>query len=117
MGFVGAENIYAERFVKHFDRASEAWLPNGNAADPLTSAPQKRRPVLFVHGHNPGDANDADFNYRKNWVQVVNGLPSFQLTLDDPANTPTLDIEAYFIRFVDQHRSIDATVPPGDARR
>ena len=36
--------------------------PNGNAADPLTSAPQKRRPVLFVHGHNPDDANDADFN-------------------------------------------------------
>ncbi len=86
--------------------ASEVWLPNGNAADPLTSAPQKRRPVLFVHGHNPDDANDADFNYRKNWVQAVDGLPSFQQTLDDPANTATLDIEAYFIRFVDQHRSI-----------
>ena len=64
--------------------ASEVWLPNGNAADPLTSAPQKRRPVLFVHGHNPDDANDADFNYRKNWVQAVDGLPSFQQTLDDP---------------------------------
>lgn len=86
--------------------ASEVWLPNGSAPDPLTSAPQKRRPVLFVHGHNPDDANDADFNYRKNWVQAVDGLPSFQQTLEDPANTATLDIEAYFIRFVDQHRSI-----------
>ena len=86
--------------------ASEVWLPNGSAPDPLTSAPQMRRPVLFVHGHNPDDANDADFNYRKNWVQTVNGLPSFQQTLDDPANAATLDIEAYFIRFVDQHRSI-----------
>jgi hypothetical protein len=62
--------------------------------------------VLFVHGHNPDDANDADFNYRKNWVQAVDGLPSFQQTLEDPANTATVDIEAYFIRFVDQHRSI-----------
>ena len=62
--------------------------------------------MLFVHGHNPDDANDADFNYRKNWVQAVDGLPSFQQTLEDPANTATLDIEAYFIRFVDQHRSI-----------
>src|SRR5574341_2270674 len=86
--------------------ASEVWLPNGSAPDPLTSAPQHRRPVLFVHGHNPDDASDADFNYRKNWVQAVDGLPSFQQTLDDPANTATLDIEAYFIRFVDQHRSI-----------
>ena len=86
--------------------ASEVWLPNGNAADPLTSAPQKGRPVLFVHGHNADDANDADFNYRKNWVQAINGLPSFQQTLDDPANTATLDIEPYFIRFLDQHRSI-----------
>ncbi len=86
--------------------ASEVWLPSGTAPDPLTSAPQKRRPVLFVHGHNPDDANDADFNYRKNWIQAVNGLPSFQQTIEDPANTDTLDIEAYFIRFVDQHRSI-----------
>jgi hypothetical protein len=86
--------------------ASEVWLPNGTQSDPLTSTPQKRRPVLFIHGHNPDDANDADFNYRKNWVQAVDGLPSFQQTLEDPANTATLDIEAYFIRFVDQHRSI-----------
>jgi hypothetical protein len=86
--------------------ASEVWLPNGSAADDLTSTPQKRRPVLFVHGHNPDDASDADFNYRKNWTQAINGLPSFQQTLLDPANADTLDIEAYFIRFVDQHRSI-----------
>jgi hypothetical protein len=68
-------------------------LPNGNAADPLRSAPQKQRPVLFVHGHNPDDANDADFNYRETWVQAVDGLPSFQQTLDDATNTATLDIE------------------------
>lgn len=58
--------------------ASEIWLPNGSVPDPLTSAPQKLRPVLFVHGHNPDDASDADFNYRKNWVDAVDGLPSFQ---------------------------------------
>ena len=96
--------------------ASEVWLPNGSAPDPLTSAPQKRRPVLFVHGHNPNDASDADFNYRKDWVQAVDGLPSFQLTLEDPANAGTLDVEAYFIRFVDQHRSIvDDARDIGDA--
>jgi hypothetical protein len=96
--------------------ASEVWLPNGTAPDPLTSAPQKRRPVLFVHGHNANDANDVDFNYRKDWVQAVDGLPSFQQTLEDPANAGTLDIEAYFIRFVDQHRSIvDDARDIGDA--
>ncbi|HEX9504923.1 MAG TPA: vWA domain-containing protein, partial [Acidimicrobiia bacterium] len=72
--------------------------------------------MLFVHGHNPNDASDADFNYRKDWVQAVDGLPSFQLTLEDPANAGTLDIEAYFIRFVDQHRSIvDDARDIGDA--
>jgi hypothetical protein len=86
--------------------ASEVRLPNGSGPDPLTSTPQKRRPVLFVHGHNSDDANDADFNFQKNWTQAVNGLPSFQQTLEDPANAGTLDIEVYFIRFVEQHRSI-----------
>ena len=38
---------------------SEVWLPNGNAPDPLTSVPQKRRPVLFVHGHNADDASEG----------------------------------------------------------
>jgi hypothetical protein len=89
--------------------ASEVWLPGGTMPDPLTSPPLKQRPVLFVHGHNAGSDVDADFNYRKNWVDVLDATsPSFQTTLD--AN-PSLDIEPYFIRFVDQHRSIvdDAT--------
>jgi hypothetical protein len=89
--------------------ASEVWLPGGAMPDPLTSPPQKQRPVLFVHGHNADSDMDADFNYRKNWVDVLNATsPSFQTTLDE---NPSLDIEPYFIRFVDQDRSIadDAT--------
>ena len=87
--------------------ASEVWLPGGMAPDPLTSPPLKQRPVLFVHGHNAGDDLDSDFNYRKNWIEILDPTsattPSFQSTLD--AN-PSLDIEPYFIRFEDQGRSI-----------
>jgi hypothetical protein len=84
--------------------ASEVWLPGGTMPDPLTSAPQKQQPVLFVHGHNAASDVDADFNYRKNWIDVLDATsPSFQTTLDE---NPALDIEPYFIRFVDQDRSI-----------
>lgn len=70
-----------------------------------TPALQGKLPVLFVHGHNLVSPNDADFNYRKNWYDSVNSLPSFKQTLDLPANA-WLDIEPYYIRFQDQDRSI-----------
>ncbi|NJN00843.1 MAG: hypothetical protein HC793_04580, partial [Aquincola sp.] len=60
-------------------------------------------PVLFVHGHNPTD-DDTDFNYKKNWWNDLNTLPSFKRTLE--ANLG-LGIEPYYIRFEDQDRSID----------
>ena len=86
--------------------AADVFLGDDSVLGAGTPAPQKRRPVLFVHGHNAEDAMDADFNYRKNWIQAIDGLPSFKLTLDAPENAGPLDIEPYFIRFVDQHRSI-----------
>jgi hypothetical protein len=67
--------------------------------------PAGRLPVLFVHGHNPQSDNDADFNYKKNWWDSSNLLPSFKQALDLPQNAG-LGIEPYFIRFQDQHRSI-----------
>jgi len=64
-------------------------------------APTRRLPVLFVHGHNETN-QDTDFNYRKNWQQQLRGL-SFKQVLE--ANSG-LGIEPYYIRFVDQGRSI-----------
>jgi hypothetical protein len=84
--------------------------------DPVTNAlteapldanspmPRGKLPVLFVHGHNP-DANDDPPNYRKNWQDPLNSLPSFMTTLDLPDNAG-LGIEDYYIRFSDQNRSI-----------
>ena len=66
-----------------------------------SQAPTGNLPVLFVHGHNETD-QDTDFNYRKNWQQQLRGL-SFKQVLE--ASTG-LDIEPYYIRFVDQGRSI-----------
>lgn len=75
---------------------------------PTTPAPLRRLPVLFVHGHNSDNAQDADFNYRKNW-QDPSRL-SFKPTLELNANAG-LDVEDYYIRFEDQGHSIseDAT--------
>ena len=87
-------------------RASEVRLGDDSVLGAGSPAPQKQRPVLFVHGHNAEDAMDADFNYQKNWIQAIDGLPSFKQTLDAAENAGPLDIEPYFIRFVDQHRSI-----------
>lgn len=66
--------------------------------------PTGQLPVLFVHGHNATD-NDADFNYKKNWWNTLDSLPSFKQVLDLPQNAG-LGIEPYFIRFQDQDRSI-----------
>ena len=86
--------------------AAEVRLRDDTVLGPGSPVPQKPRPVLFVHGHNAEDAMDADFNYRKNWIDPVNGLPSFKQTLDATENLGPLDVEPYFIRFVDQNRSI-----------
>ena len=87
-------------------RAVELHLADDSLFDPATSPPPTGNlPVLFVHGHNTASDNDADFNYRKNWRQPLNSLPSFQQTLDLPDNNG-LGIEPYYIRFVDQNRSI-----------
>ena len=45
------------------------------AIEDAPSEPVNTLPVLFVHGHNAGSANDADFNFRKNWVEVP-GTPA-----------------------------------------
>lgn len=75
---------------------------------PTTPPPLRRLPVLFVHGHNFEDAQDADFNYQKNWQD--SSRLSFKPTLELSANAD-LDIEDYYIRFEDQGHSIseDAT--------
>ena len=83
-------------------------LRNDTRLLPDTDAPSRRLPVLFVHGHNSEDNNDADFNYRKNWQDPA--LVSFKPTLSLLDNAG-LDIEDYYIRFQDQTHSIseDAT--------
>lgn len=86
---------------------AEVYLADGvtilNEATPALT--QERLPVLFVHGHNLMSSDDADFNFRKNWQQSPSGLTSFKETLNRNENA-WLDIEPYYIRFQDQHRSI-----------
>jgi hypothetical protein len=75
---------------------------------PSTPTPPRRLPVLFVHGHNSDNAQDADFNYQKNWQDPARVSFKPTLELNDNAG---LDLEDYYIRFEDQGRSIseDAT--------
>ncbi|MDR4497542.1 MAG: VWA domain-containing protein [Candidatus Scalindua sp.] len=85
---------------------AEVYLADG--VTPLSQAPElsdEKLPLLFVHGHNFLNANDEDFNFRKNWHDPHNGLPSFKLALDLPDND-WLYIEPYYIRFQNQKRSI-----------
>ncbi len=84
--------------------AVEVHLADDSLLTASTAPPDRPKlPVLFVHGHNPTD-NDTDFNYKKNWWNDLGTLPSFKRTLE--ANLG-LGIEPYYIRFVDQSRSID----------
>lgn len=100
-GWLASAAVHAaELYVPDPANPAAATLPF-DAAIP----PSNARPVLFVHGHNGLSANDADFNYRKNWIDSLGALPSFAQTLADSRNA-ALGIEAYFIRFVDQTRSI-----------
>ncbi|MGE0746346.1 MAG: VWA domain-containing protein [Rhodospirillales bacterium] len=84
--------------------AAEVHLADDSLLGAGSPPPAHRRPVLFVHGHNPTD-DDADFNYRKNWQDPLGGLPSVKAALDLPDNAG-LGIEPYYIRFTDQDRSI-----------
>ncbi len=79
-------------------------LGGGTAQVDFTKPPGKPLPVLFVHGHNFKSANDSDFNYMKNWVNILDDLPSFN---DALVLNSHLGIEPYYIRFVDQSRSIE----------
>jgi hypothetical protein len=85
-------------------RAQEVHLADDTLLGPSSPPPAHRLPVLFVHGHGT-TANDTDFNYKKNWWDELNGLPSMKEALDLPDNAG-LEIEPYFIRFQDQDRSI-----------
>ena len=86
-------------------RAVEVHLASGALLDASSPAPTGHLPVLFVHGH--GDSDEAtNPNYVKNWQDPLNSLPSFQQTLDLSPENDGLGIEAYYIRFLDQDRSI-----------
>jgi hypothetical protein len=76
--------------------------------------PANPLPVLFVHGHNSEDADDGGDldangtgtpNFKKNWINPLNGLQSFHSTIYSPLNTQ-LGIEPYYIRFRNQERDI-----------
>lgn len=67
--------------------------------------PRASLPVLFVHGHNSDSDTDNELNYRRNWQDSLHGLTSFMQTLDLAKNA-WLNIEDYYIRFVNQGRSI-----------
>jgi hypothetical protein len=64
--------------------------------DPNFPGPKNNLPVLFVHGHNFA----AGKNYKKNWQQSLNGLPSFHETLELEQNNG-LGIESYYIDLED----------------
>jgi hypothetical protein len=90
--------------------AGQAEVYIGTSQTPMPelpdAIPEPRQPVLFVHGHNALEPDDADFNYRKNFHEDPAGsLTSFQATLDSAANA-WLEIEPYYVRFQEQRRSI-----------
>jgi len=84
--------------------AVEVHLADDSLLDANSPAPEGNLPVLFVHGHG-GDDEASDPNYQNNWQETLNGLPSFKQSLDLDENDG-LGIEEYYIRFLDQDRSI-----------
>jgi hypothetical protein len=86
-------------------QTAEVHLRDDSLLTEASPPPAGRLPVLFVHGHNPQQSDDSDFNYKKNWWDSFNSLPSFKQALDLPQNA-ALGIEPYFIRFQNQGRSI-----------
>ncbi len=73
----------------------------------INSTPRGKLPILFVHGHNLeiGSTESNDPNFQKNWQRSVNNLSSFADALSLPQNE-WLDVEEYYIRFLNQGRSI-----------
>jgi len=86
-------------------QTAEVHLADDALLSANSSAPHGRLPVLFVHGHNTDGDESTNPNYRKNWQNSLNGLPSFKQSLDLPENGG-LGIEPYYIRFQSQDRSI-----------
>lgn len=84
--------------------AAEVHLADDTLLDANSPPPAHRLPVLFVHGHGAA-AGDPDLNYKVNWWNSLNSLPSMKQALELPENAG-LDIEAYYIRFEDQDHSI-----------
>ena len=74
---------------------------------PLATAPTppaQPLPVLFVHGHRASDETVIE-HYRTTWQEDRGTLRSFAAALTHAQNAG-LGIEAYYIHFVDQDRSI-----------
>ncbi|MFK8017534.1 MAG: hypothetical protein AB8G17_19075 [Gammaproteobacteria bacterium] len=71
----------------------------------VPTTPLHDRPVLFVHGHNGFSTTDDDFQFRKDWVDTADAMPSFAQTLRASANAG-LGLEPYFLRLKNQSRSI-----------
>jgi hypothetical protein len=84
-------------------QTADLYLADNTRFDDGPSVPARRLPVLFVHGHNTATDESTNPNYRKNWQDV---LPSFKQTLDLMPENDGLGIEAYYIRFLAQGRSI-----------
>jgi hypothetical protein len=82
--------------------AVEVHLADDSLLDASSPAPDGHLPVLFVHGHG-GNDEASNPNYQNNWQEPLNGLPSFQQALTENEG---LGIEEYYIRFLDQDRSI-----------
>jgi hypothetical protein len=82
--------------------AVEVHLADDSLLDASSPAPDGNLPVLFVHGHG-GNDEASNPNYQNNWQEPLNGLPSFQQALTENEG---LGIEEYYIRFLDQDRSI-----------
>ncbi len=82
----------------------EIRLADDTVLGPNSPAPAGRKPVLFVHGHKPGLSPEPGPNYIVNWQDPRDGT-SFKNTLEHADNSQ-LDIEAYYINFADQDRSI-----------
>lgn len=81
-------------------QTAEVHLLNDEPLPTASPAPLGHLPVLFVHGHNEEDETSHP-NYQKNWRDP--NVLSFQQAL---LANPELGIEPYYIRFLNQDRSI-----------
>jgi von Willebrand factor type A domain len=83
------------------------WIDDNGAHHEVTGAAgscplqPKSHPVLFVHGHPLFGQSGSGPNYQRNWIDGS----SFHAALAIPENAG-LDIEDYYIEFLDSGRSI-----------